>query len=314
MNKIGIIILIFFFTKEYKSQTPNYQVALPVDVISQERNQWCWAGTSKSLLDYYGVDRSQTEIAEYARLNNPGMFGKIPCGQPNDRCNQPNTMFGSYNGDIQGIVRYFSNTDSHGVNAPLNTSQINNELKARKPFFIRIGWNSGGGHFRLGYGLSQYSTPIIRYYWNGSYYYPYIWGYNYSYIVNYMDPWPGEGKKIENYNSLVSNSSGRWTHSLILDAPPNTWTNKSISDENNQSIDNKSLQIYPNPAKDYINLVPYDHKIEQAYIFSFVERNVKQVNIDRNNKIDVSALIPGNYILKVIQQDGSIAFKTFIKL
>src|SRR5881394_146025 len=43
----------------------------------QEQDQWCWAATSKSVLAFFGVDLTQTQIAQYGTggQNIPNFLG-----------------------------------------------------------------------------------------------------------------------------------------------------------------------------------------------------------------------------------------------
>jgi hypothetical protein len=69
------------------------------------------------------------------------------------------------------------------------------------------------------------------------------------------------------------------------------------------------IKLYPNPVIDYLYLKT-NSKINNVEIYDFVGRSV---NIQQyNNKIDVRALQPGNYIIKIETKDG-ISLDKFIK-
>jgi len=69
--------------------------------------------------------------------------------------------------------------------------EVQNQIDSGRPFVIRWGWYTGGGHFLVGHGIED-ST------------------------VYYMDPWPGEGYSIAYYSWVVDNGIHAWTHSLQL--------------------------------------------------------------------------------------------------
>ena len=73
--------------------------------------------------------------------------------------------------------------------------------------------------------------------------------------------------------------------------------------------DLKDLSIYPNPATDFINILNVKHKIEKVAIFDLTG---KQMMSDTNQKINVSKLPSGVYLLSVKTETGFKNFK-FIK-
>ena len=67
---------------------------LSVSEIEQEKDQWCWNGVSKCVLDYYGIFEDQCKIAEYARSQNNSHFGNTNCCDSPEACNNWNWMWG----------------------------------------------------------------------------------------------------------------------------------------------------------------------------------------------------------------------------
>jgi len=167
-----------------------YQLYLPT--VTQEHSNWCWAGTSKAILDYYGKPASQCSIVNWAYgLNyacNTAPFSW------NDRANTANAMYGT-GGSIQNILRAFGNLSTTAYDYASSWNSVVADINGWRPFVIRYGWTSGGGHFIVGYGWQQYD------------------GVNY---VDVMDPWPGEGKKVNTYAYTVASTSHRWTHTLRI--------------------------------------------------------------------------------------------------
>lgn len=73
--------------------------------------------------------------------------------------------------------------------------------------------------------------------------------------------------------------------------------------------DFKDLSIYPNPATDFINILNVKHKIEKVAIFDLTG---KQMITETKQKINVSSLPSGVYLLSVKTETGIKNFK-FIK-
>jgi len=190
MKKIILFILIFIAANHLKSQVLN------VSQVIQEQNQWCWAGVSACILNYYCTPIQQCEIAEYTRnVATWHYFGNTDCCiNPSLGCNYWNYNWGSA-GSIQDILVHFANISNYGVGAALSQSDITSDIQSNKVFVIRWGWSTGGGHFTVGHGLI---------------------GNN----VYYMDPWFGEGLKIADYNWVVSGSNHTWTHTNRLSVSP----------------------------------------------------------------------------------------------
>jgi len=163
--------------------------------IIQEQNQWCWAGVSAAIFDYFDNSVEQCEIAEYTRtVATWHDFGSVDCCvNPNTGCNYWNYNWGT-NGSIEDILESMQarvNIQNYGVGRSLTISEIESDLFMDNPFVIRWGWDAGGGHFLVGYGI------------DGNY-------------LHYMDPWFGEGHKMGTYDWVSSGGGHTWTHTNRL--------------------------------------------------------------------------------------------------
>jgi hypothetical protein len=248
---------------------------LNVPQIIQEQNQWCWAGVSKCVLDYYGYNSyQQCDIADYARTvitwNN---FGSVNCCvDPNQGCNYWNYNYGSP-GSIQDILIHFGNIQNYGISSSLTTAEITTESTGNRPYIIRWGWYSGGGHFIVGHGIS---------------------GSN----VNYMNPWPGEGLHVSTYSWLVNDGTHDWTHTNVLTTAP-------TAIEENTSENN--VTVFPNPANENFTVtLEAGTKIGDAY-FTLVDvagREVMKTKMEAEQAvINTSALGSGIYFYH-LENDG----------
>ncbi|OHX14934.1 hypothetical protein BI347_06755 [Chromobacterium sphagni] len=168
---------------------------LNVPLTVQEHSQWCWAGSSKGVLGLYKQTPSQCAIANWA-------FGiNYACGNSNfnwnSDANSPNNMYGG-GGSLQDILTHWG-VSNFSVNDYLTWAHVVQDIQANRPFVMRYGWTSGGGHFIVGRG-----------YQTGS-------GGNYIYMMN---PWPGEGMTYASYSSVVSASDHDWTDTLRMNVSP----------------------------------------------------------------------------------------------
>jgi len=160
---------------------------LNVPLAVQEQNQWCWAAVSSSILQSYGPPQNQCKIAEYTRsVATWHNFGSVNCcDNPSGECNYWNYNYG-YAGSIQDILTHWG-VYNYGIASALQISEVETEIAANRPFIIRWAWNGGGGHFLVGYGIQD--TALY-----------------------YMNPFPGEGLEIGDYNWVVSDQTHTWTH------------------------------------------------------------------------------------------------------
>jgi len=165
-------------------------VTLAVPETFQEYSNWCWAGCSEAVLDFYGQYPSQCQIANYAWNTSRCCQTGYTFYQSVKGCNKANFLYGS-DGSIEGILNNWG-VSGTGSDSYISWISSVSELDNDQPFVMRFAWSSGGGHFLVTYG---YIT-------SGSY-------------LKYMDPWPGEGYTTSLYTYTVSSSEHDWTHTLI---------------------------------------------------------------------------------------------------
>jgi|GEM_PF-2895442 len=81
--------------------------------------------------------------------------------------------------------------------------------------------------------------------------------------------------------------------------------------ETNEITEQPKIQIYPNPATDFIN-IKSTAKIRSAEIFDMSGKTVKSINRITDGKIAVSELVKGTYLLQIQTEKGTETLK-FIK-
>lgn len=254
----------------------NAQV-LNVPQTIQEQNQWCWAGVSKCILDYYGyTSYQQCDIAEYARTvitwNN---FGSVNCCvDPNQGCNYWNYNYG-YNGSIQDILVHFGSISNNGVSYALDTNEIATESALNHPYVIRWGWYSGGGHFVVGHGIS---------------------GSN----VYYMNPWPGEGLHISTYRWLYDDGTHQWTHTNILTSAPTAIAENTAG---------AAADIFPNPAIESftVNISSENAANAELVLCDVSGREVLKTKLTgKQTLVNTSGLLPGIYLYTIVNEGAFV--------
>lgn len=250
-----------------------------VPEVTQEQNQWCWAGVTQTVLDYYGYPTAQCDIAEYTRTvatwNDYG--STYCCSNPNVGCNYWNYNWG-YAGSIQDILEHFGSISNYGYSDALPLSIINTEIAGGRPFIVRWAWDAGGGHFVVGHGVS--GTDVY-----------------------YMNPWPGEGLHVSTYDWLVLGGTHTWTHTNVLTTSP-------IGIENED--DPSTIDVYPNPASDFIQLTAAT-EIQSIQILNVLGEVIFQSTSPTNNSmIYVSDFEKGLYLIE-IRTAHSKETKKFLK-
>lgn len=269
-----LIIFIFLF------RIVGFSQVLNVKKMTQEHDQWCWAGVSSCILDFYGTPTEQCEIAEYARQKITWYdFGSVNCCKDASQgCNYWNYNYG-YEGSIKYILEHFAGISNYGYSNYLTKEEVIQNLSGNKPFVIRWGWTAGGGHFVVGHGISDNT-------------------------VYYMDPWFGEGLKFGTYEWVKNDGNHEWTHTNVLTTSANAGIENNISEQ--------SPIIYPNPAKDFIKIENIKNtKIE---IVNIQGQNIINKTINSNNtKINIKNLKSGIYFLKIFDKNKTSTHKFIVQ-
>ncbi|WP_225839827.1 papain-like cysteine protease family protein [Streptomyces sp. NK08204] len=155
------------------------QAWLNISMQKQVQDQWCWDASGLTIAYYWGY--TQYNQYDFCRLANK--YSGISC---ND---QPATL-----DDMAGGLweMGFRNT-GYDLYRNASFSETSNEIAHNRPFAVRIGWTSGGGHMNVIYGYDGATNMIAV-----------------------GDPWPStQTYTWWNYNSYVGNNSFNWTHSRI---------------------------------------------------------------------------------------------------
>jgi len=179
-----IINLLFLNTSFLSAKVLNFIEAI------QEMNQWCWAGVCRAVLYYYGKNVQQCSIAEFTRKKADWHdFGSVDCCvDPNQGCNYWNYLYGS-SGCIRDILKNW-NVQNYGSPRRMYKYEVEATINDNRPFIVRWGWKTGGGHFVAGHGIEGNT-------------------------LYYMDPWYGEGFSTASYDWVVLGGNHEWTHSVV---------------------------------------------------------------------------------------------------
>ncbi len=270
--KVFKLIVVFIFSVQLNAQV----LTMPENI--QENDQWCWAGVTKSVLAYYGENIAQCEIAEYARqqITWHDNGSTDCCVNPNLGCNYWNYAYGTA-GSMEDILEHFGNVQNYGISNYLTESQVAYQLSEGRPFIVRWGWTSGGGHFVIGHGVN-----------NNDFY--------------YMDPWFGEGLHISTYNWIRNDGYHDWTHTNVIT------TNPVASTTNNLVA--VSLALFPNPVKESL-FIKADASISEVKLYNALGQLV--LNSRNTKKIDLNNLKNGVYAVKIFFDDFTVVEKILIQ-
>jgi hypothetical protein len=182
-------------------------IQLPDPITKQQQSNWCWAGSAASIVDFYGGNASQCNMATY--LEEANGWGSVNCcnfpawnGSGTDTtpsyCNTGN-YFATQPGNVQTILQKMYGIPTNDVLRPLAASEVETEVYAGRPFEFAWAWTQGGGHAQVGNGwLSNSST------------------------MGYFDPWPSDPS--ENwylYSWVVQGSNHTWVETLKPTITPN---------------------------------------------------------------------------------------------
>jgi hypothetical protein len=126
----------------YASNLYFTSLALDFDMQSQTENNWCWAATATSVSHFYRATSTWTQClvanAELALTDCCDSPAPGPCDVP------------------WYLDKALTRTDNFVriVNGTVDYETIRAELQAGRVVGARIGWDGGGGHFVVIYGVS----------------------------------------------------------------------------------------------------------------------------------------------------------------
>ncbi len=279
MKKYLILIAILFCAAAAKTQVLN------VPQVIQEQNQWCWAGSSKCILNYYGDSIEQCTIAEYARtVITWHSFGTVNCCTSADSgCNYWNYMWGTQ-GSIQDILVHFDSIQTTDLNAALTIPQIDSEISKNHLFVEHWSWVGGGGHFVVGHGIATTGSTSTIY---------------------YMNPWFGEGLHFGAYSYMLSgniDSMGNhiWDLTSTIASYPHPVTN-SVNEPAQVPAD---AIVYPNPSTGSIRVKGMTD--DQVEIYNITGSLVYHTILKNSTSgLDLTNLPKGVYLVKIKSSGGN---------
>ena len=166
--------------------------ALGVNLEQQKYSEWCWAATTKLISNYYGKPAEQCDIVNWAYGLNYACYGPNEF-KWNNWANRPNDLYGS-NGSMQNIL-WNKGIGTTVTDRALGWGDLVWDIKNYRPFILRYGWTSGGGHVLVARGYEDYN------------------GVKSVFVAN---SWPGEGYGQFRYDWMVAANDHRWTHTMRM--------------------------------------------------------------------------------------------------
>ncbi|MBN1210358.1 MAG: C39 family peptidase [Myxococcaceae bacterium] len=145
---------------------------LPVPLLGQETNQWCWAASGQMIMKYLGA----TRVTQCDEANK--RLGRADC------CNSPTPTACIEPGWPEFSKYGFSSSTKDGA---LSWTSLVNEIDNNRPVAFSWGWTGGGGHMMVATGYGVLRTG------------------NFVYVNN---PWPVDTGAAEliSYSEYVSGS------------------------------------------------------------------------------------------------------------
>jgi len=153
---------------------------LPFTMQPQKQTNWCWSAVATSTSHYY---ESQSRWEQCGVVNEE--LGVATCcdNGGDDSCNQPWYLDRA----LQRVGRFGAMSAEKAAWATLSQ-----EVDARRPLCLRIGWNGGGGHFVV---VSGYDTAAE--------------------MIDVKDPFFGDSSVTYATFPDAYHTGGLWTHSYM---------------------------------------------------------------------------------------------------
>jgi hypothetical protein len=190
--------------------SPPQIASLPVQLVPQHRDWWCWAASTEMISEYYGHRVDQCQSANFVHGIPPdcctGCTGTCPgWGKP----------WGATVDEIKNNWTHWQfqyaymagSLDWSSLQKTISTS----EHCCHSPIMVIWHWDTGGGHVVVAYGYAQVGSQRFVY---------------------YNDPWPpdchtitlttgkycypvaGGDDVVTTYEAFVDPTGGHWAHSL----------------------------------------------------------------------------------------------------
>ncbi len=178
--------------------------SLPVPLIPQHRDWWCWAATTEMISSYYGHAIDQCESANYVHGTPPdcctGCTGDCPCW---------GSAWGASIGDVQNNWAHWQFNYTYDASS-LAWSEVKSTISpntdcGKSPIQVVWWWTTGGGHVVTAYGYAEVGDEKYVY---------------------YKDPWPPDCEKIEGEcNPTTGGADAISTYDAFVNDGSHTWGN-----------------------------------------------------------------------------------------
>jgi Peptidase_C39 like family len=167
---------------------------LPFDHQFQEHSNWCWLAATTNLLAYHGKTTTQCELANWAFDRNDA------CGNTDFAWDHPANTAGYLYGAPNAMDKMFQREglSTTPYNSAFGAETLKSSIDGQRPVVAFWEWVGGGvAHMITVFGYVDDPGGLL---------------------LNYSDPYPGEGKKLALYDWVRAGGDGalahRWTLSL----------------------------------------------------------------------------------------------------
>lgn len=131
---------------------------LNVNQKMQEKDQWCWSASCQAVLEFYGINVSQSVIANYGTgsRNVPDYLW----GWDNVWDNSAQIYYRKNGCDL--ILANFGNISASGFNGILSQSALTAEMDAGRPVFVNWQWSgTSNGHILIARGVKDGNVYLM---------------------------------------------------------------------------------------------------------------------------------------------------------
>lgn len=125
---------------------------LGVKYYKQKESNWCWAGVSQSIVNYYKKDK----VKKQCKIVNFGLGRKDCCDKPSSKkCNKPNSRTKL----VEIMKKYKNNGKKVGK---LTMKELSAQLKKKRPGVVLWKWEDKKvGHFVVYRGMKDTTVHIV---------------------------------------------------------------------------------------------------------------------------------------------------------
>lgn len=123
--KIPPVVVVVVAGLLYAVESVHSQSAATLQNRGQEKNNWCWNGCSEMVLDWKGINRSQTEIGDWA-VGGADIGNSLDAGGIGPFKDSPSSTY--FRRGVKQVLRAFGPVPSQRLLSALSWAEVKDEL------------------------------------------------------------------------------------------------------------------------------------------------------------------------------------------